>query len=59
MSHKYSKWPKIETVKAIKKEDSDRSCEIFNTGEWKSFNKSGFFEIRFFNPEDIIFQHLS
>ena len=38
MAHKDSKWPKIETAKAIRKEDSDRLCELFNSGEWKTLN---------------------
>ena len=45
MAHKDSKWPKIEIAKAIKKEDSDRFCELFNSSEWKTLNKSGFFKI--------------
>ena len=32
MAHKDSKWPKIETAKAFKKQDSDRLCELFENG---------------------------
>ena len=59
MVHHDSKWPKIETATAIKKEDSARLCELFNNGDWKKFNKSGFFDVKYYNPENIIFQHMS
>ena len=49
----------METAKAIKKEDSDRLCELFNNGEWKTFKKSGVFNIKYYHPKDNIFQHLS
>ena len=39
MAHKDSKWPKKETAKANKKEYSDRLCELFNSGEWKTSTK--------------------
>ena len=58
MAHNDSNWSKLETAKTIEKEDSDRLCELINTGEWKSLNKSGFFRIKNYNPKDIIFQHL-
>ena len=32
-AHKDSKWPKVETAKAIKNEESDRLCDLFNSGE--------------------------
>ena len=57
MAHKDSKWPKIETVLAIKKEDSARLCEVFKTSEWK--NKSGFFNVKYYNTENIVLQHMS
>ena len=44
MTHKVSKWPKKETAKAIKKEVTDRLCEIFTSGEWKTSNKSRSFK---------------
>ena len=59
MAHPDSKWPKIETAKAIEEEDSDRLCELFNKGDWKSLNKSGFFKVRYYNSKEIIFQHMS
>ena len=59
MAHKESKWPKIETAIAIKKEDCARLCEIFNTAEWKKINNSIFFDVKYYNPENIISQHMS
>ena len=56
MAHKNSKWPKIETAIAIKKEDSARLCELFNTCEWKKENKSGFFDCEILQPRK---HHLS
>ena len=32
---------------------------MFNSGEWKFLKKSGFFKEKYYNPEDILFQHLS
>ena len=46
MAHPDSKRPAIETAKAINIEDSIYLCELFNNGNWKSLNKSGFFKIR-------------
>ena len=43
MAHPDSRWPKIETAKAIRLEDSDYLCELFITGEWKNLDKTGFF----------------
>ena len=59
MAHKDSKWPKLETAIAIKKEDSARLCELFKTGDWRNSNKSGFFDVTYYNPENIIFQQMS
>ena len=59
MAHPDSKWPKIETAKAINIEDSNYLCELFNNGNWKSLNKSGFFKVRYHNPKEIIFQQMS
>ena len=58
-AHKNSKWPKIETAKAIKKEDNDRLCGLFNSGEWRTLNKSVVFRIRYYNAKDILFAQLS
>ena len=59
MAHPDSKWPKIETTIAIKKDDSARLCELFNNKERKDLNKSGFFDVKYYNGEDIIFQRMS
>ena len=59
MAHPDSKRPAIETAKAINIEDSNYLCELFNNGNWKSLNKSGFFKIRYYNAKEIIFQHMS
>ena len=59
MAHPDSKWPKIKTAIAIKKEDTAHLCELFNTREWKKLNKSGFFDVKYYNPENIIFEHMS
>ena len=58
-THKDSKWPKIETAMAIRKEDSARLCELLNTCERKKFNKSFFFDVKYHNHENIIFQDMS
>ena len=58
-AHPDSKRPKIETAKAIRPEDSDYLCELFNNGEWKNLNKTGFFKVKYYNPENIVFQHMS
>ena len=47
MAHLDSKWPAIETTKANNIEGSIYFCELFNNGEWKSLNKSGFFKVRY------------
>ena len=60
MADKGSKWPKIETTTTVKKkEDSARLLELFNTGEEKKINKKDFFDVKYYNPENIIFQHMS
>ena len=38
MAQLQSTWPAIETAQAIKPEDNENSCRLFNTGEWKSLN---------------------
>ena len=50
MAHLDSKGPK-KTAKAIEPEDSDRLCELFNKGDWKSLNISGFFKVENYNPK--------
>ena len=38
MAHEKSKWPAIETAKAINPEDSEVYCKLFNTGKWVSLS---------------------
>ena len=52
-------WPKIETAKAILPESSDLLCNIFNNNNWKKLNKSGFFKVKYHNPDNLILQHLA
>ena len=59
MAHKDSTWAKIETAMAIKIEDGARLCEVFSTGKWIKLNQSSFFEVKYYNPENIIFQHMN
>ena len=59
MSCSKSTWPKIEASIAINpKEDSNYLRDLFNINEWKNLNKSGFFKVKFYNPEYLILQHL-
>ena len=32
---------------------------MFNTGEWASLNKTGFFKVKYHNPENLILQHMA
>ena len=57
--HKDSEWPEIKATQAIKQEDSNRLCELLNTGEWKNLNKSRFCKMKIYNPRDIVFQHMA
>ena len=59
IAHLESEWPKVEIAKAVIIEDSNYFCELFNSGDWKSLNKSGFFRVKYYNPEEITFQHMS
>ena len=59
MAHPDSKWPKIETAKAIRPEDSDYLCELFINGEWKNSNKTWFFKVSYYNPKEIVFRKMS
>ena len=59
MSCPKSIWPKIETSIAINpKQDSNYLCDLFNNNEWKNLNESGFFKVKYHNPEYLILQHL-
>ena len=53
-----SKFSKIETAKAILPESSDLLCELFNTGNWSSLNKNGFFKVLYHSSKENILQHL-
>ena len=59
MAHLDSKWPKIETAKAIDLKASTDLCELFISGEWKKMNISGFFRVKSYNTKEIVFQHMS
>ena len=59
MAHEKSKWPAIETAKAIKPEDSEEFCNLFNDGKWKELNKTGFFKVKYHNRENLILQHMA
>ena len=59
MAHILSMWPSIETAKAINPEDSEAYCKLFNTGEWASLDKTGFFKVKYHNPENLILQHMA
>ena len=59
MAHFDSKWPKIQTEKAIVIDYSDRICSLFNNGDWKSFNKLWLFKVTYYNTKEVIFQHMS
>ena len=58
-SHPDSKWRKIESSESTAKEDSEKLCCLFNTGNWKNLNESGFFKVKQYNPKEVIFQHMS
>ena len=58
MAHEKPTWPAIETARAINTEDSDVYCELFNTGEWKTLNKTRFFKFKYQNPENLILQQM-
>ena len=57
MAFEQSTWPAIETAKAINPEDSEVYCVLFNNGEWKTLNKTGFFKVE--NPDKLILQHMA
>ena len=59
MAHLDSKWPKLESAKAIRPGDSDYLCELLNNGEWNNLNKTGFFKVGHYSPKEIVFQHMS
>ncbi len=55
-----STWAKIETSKVIDPiRDSKYLCDLFNNNEWKDLNKTGFFKVKYYNPEFLILQHLA
>ena len=59
MAHEKSTWPAIETAKAINPEDSEVFCKLFNTGECSSLNQTRFFTVTYYNPENLILQHMA
>ena len=62
MAHEKSTWPAIETAKAIKTEDSEELCKLFNIGQWTSLNKTRLFRVKYHNPENLfhnIIQHMA
>ena len=59
MAHEKSTWPSIETAEAINPEDSEVYCKLFNSVECASLNKTGFFEVKYHNPENLILQHMA
>ena len=46
-------------MKALNPKDSDVYCELFKTGEWASLNKTGFFKVKYHNPENLVLQHMA
>ena len=59
MAHLDSKCPERETARAISIEDSDRVGSLFKNGEWKIFKKSGIIKLRYYNPNETMFRHMS
>ena len=58
VAHEKSNWPTIETAMVVNLNDSEIYCKLFNTGEWVSSNKTGFFKVKYHNPEKLILQHM-
>ena len=56
---KNSTWPKIETAYPFKKYMCDVVCTLFNSGRWDEINRSAFLTVKYHNPENLIFQHLT
>ena len=52
---KISIYPKIETGYAFTEDMNDKLVEEFNN---QTFNKSAILKIKYYNPPDIILQHL-
>ena len=59
MAHKDPEGPEIKATTAIKNEDTAGLCELFNNKKWKDLNKSGFFDVKYYNSENIVFYHIS
>ena len=60
MSCPKSTWPEIETSISINPiQDGNYLCDLFNNNEWKNLNKSGFFKVKYYNPEYLILQHIA
>ena len=59
MARDDSTWPAIETAKPLNPEDSEVYCELFNTSEWQTLNKTRFPKVKYHNPENLILQHMA
>ena len=55
---KNSIWPKIETAYPFKKYMCDVVCTLFNSGRWDEINSSAFLTVKYYNPENLLLQHL-
>ena len=54
-----STWPKIETAYPLKEYMSESICSLFNSGRWSELHRSAFLTVKYHNPENLVFQHLS
>ena len=59
LTHNDSKWPEKQTAKAIIQNDSEWFRSSFNNKTSGSLDKSGFNKVKYYNPKQIIFQHMS
>ena len=55
-AHEKSTWPALERARGINPEDSGLYCEMINTGQWASLNKTGFFKVKFYNLGNLLLQ---
>ena len=54
-----SNWPKIETAYPFEKDLNESICSLLNGGIWNELIRSVFLTVKYHNPENLIFQHLS
>ena len=59
MAHKVSRWPQTETEKAINQNDGNWLYSSFKNKTRENLKKYGFFEVKYYNPKEMIFQHMS